>query len=240
MAGGADILLETWPPGAADRLGLGYEQLSGANPALVVTSITGFPATGPYRDVQGYEALVMARSGALGQFGSLDAATGPLLPPAPAGRVRAVEVRGRGRLRCAGAPRGRVRRVGAPLARRQPRDVPDVRCHDAAGTAAALPQPVVLRRQRGPGRPDRPGCGGGHDRPRGGLCGAAGQPARPAVGRAPRGRLRSGSSFGPSTGPMQGASRSRGPGNCSAGTRSGHGGTSCRLPEPDRAARVSR
>ena len=60
MALGADVLIETFRPGVMERLGLGYEELSAANPRLVYGSVTGFGRTGPYADVKGYEALVMA------------------------------------------------------------------------------------------------------------------------------------------------------------------------------------
>jgi crotonobetainyl-CoA:carnitine CoA-transferase CaiB-like acyl-CoA transferase len=46
----ADILVESFKPGVMDRLGLGYEVLKGINPELVMTSISNFGQTGPYRD----------------------------------------------------------------------------------------------------------------------------------------------------------------------------------------------
>lgn len=48
LASGADVLIEDWPVGALDALGLGYEQLHVLNPRLVYTSITGFGQSGPY------------------------------------------------------------------------------------------------------------------------------------------------------------------------------------------------
>ncbi len=65
MALGADVLIETFRPGVMERLGLGYQNLSAANPRLVYGSVTAFGRTGPYAGVKGYEALVMARIGAL-------------------------------------------------------------------------------------------------------------------------------------------------------------------------------
>src|ERR1700729_4341921 len=65
LALGADVLIETFRPGVMERLGLGYGELSAANPRLVYGSVTGFGRTGPYANVKGYEALVMARVGAL-------------------------------------------------------------------------------------------------------------------------------------------------------------------------------
>ena len=47
LAATADLVIETFPPGHLDDLGLGYRALAAANPALVLTSITGFGADGP-------------------------------------------------------------------------------------------------------------------------------------------------------------------------------------------------
>ncbi len=45
-----DILVESFSPGTMDKLGLGYEILKEINPRLVMTSISNFGQTGPYRD----------------------------------------------------------------------------------------------------------------------------------------------------------------------------------------------
>jgi len=50
----ADVLLEDTSPGTLDALGLGYERLSQINRRLVVTSITPFGQTGPYRNYKAY------------------------------------------------------------------------------------------------------------------------------------------------------------------------------------------
>ncbi len=65
MADGADVLIETFRPGVTERLGLGYDELVQTNPRLVYGSVTAFGRTGPYANTKGYEALVMARLGAL-------------------------------------------------------------------------------------------------------------------------------------------------------------------------------
>ena len=65
MALGADVLIETFRPGVMERLGLGYEDLSAVNQRLVYGSVTGFGRKGPYANAKAYEALVMARVGAL-------------------------------------------------------------------------------------------------------------------------------------------------------------------------------
>ena len=50
LVAGADVLVENHQPRVLPELGLGYPALSAANPRLVMTSITGFGQTGPYRD----------------------------------------------------------------------------------------------------------------------------------------------------------------------------------------------
>jgi crotonobetainyl-CoA:carnitine CoA-transferase CaiB-like acyl-CoA transferase len=50
LARGADIVVEAMRPGALERLGLGPAQLSLDNPKLVFASISGYGATGPYKD----------------------------------------------------------------------------------------------------------------------------------------------------------------------------------------------
>ena len=71
MASGADVVIEAFRPGVMERLGLGYEDLSAANPGLVFGSVTGFGRTGPYAAAKGYEALVLARIGALSASGGM-------------------------------------------------------------------------------------------------------------------------------------------------------------------------
>jgi crotonobetainyl-CoA:carnitine CoA-transferase CaiB-like acyl-CoA transferase len=61
----ADVLLENMRPGAMDRLGLGFAAASAINPRLVYASITGFGATGPYRDRPAYDGIGQALSGLL-------------------------------------------------------------------------------------------------------------------------------------------------------------------------------
>ncbi|ANY23872.1 CaiB/BaiF CoA transferase family protein [Gordonia terrae] len=66
----ADILVENFRPGAMDRLGLGYDDLKKINPALVYCSISGFGATGPYRDLGGFDLVAQAMSGLLSVTGT--------------------------------------------------------------------------------------------------------------------------------------------------------------------------
>jgi crotonobetainyl-CoA:carnitine CoA-transferase CaiB-like acyl-CoA transferase len=59
---GADVLIENHQPGHLDRIGLGYEALNALNPRLIVTSITPFGQTGPYRDWKGTDLIEFAMS----------------------------------------------------------------------------------------------------------------------------------------------------------------------------------
>jgi len=50
-----DIFVEDRPPAMMDEMGLTYRELRKLNPGLVMTSITPFGQTGPYRDYKAYE-----------------------------------------------------------------------------------------------------------------------------------------------------------------------------------------
>ena len=65
LAAGADVVVEAWGPGVAERLGLGDETLRAANPGLVYTAISGFGHKGPYSHLKAYEAVVMAKTGSM-------------------------------------------------------------------------------------------------------------------------------------------------------------------------------
>ncbi|MBP8139498.1 MAG: CoA transferase, partial [Burkholderiales bacterium] len=59
----ADVLVQNLAPGAAARLGLSYEALSGNYPRLIVCDISGYGADGPYRDKKAYDLLIQSESG---------------------------------------------------------------------------------------------------------------------------------------------------------------------------------
>ena len=63
LAATADVLVENFRPGLLDGLGLGYSDLSEANPALIYCSITGFGSTGRGAALPGYDLLVQAMGG---------------------------------------------------------------------------------------------------------------------------------------------------------------------------------
>ena len=56
----ADFVIESYPPGHMARLGLDYPVLSQVNPRIVMTSITPFGESGPYRDFKATELTLMA------------------------------------------------------------------------------------------------------------------------------------------------------------------------------------
>jgi crotonobetainyl-CoA:carnitine CoA-transferase CaiB-like acyl-CoA transferase len=67
LIGQADVFVESWQPGVAEELGLGYESLHDRLPNLVYCSISGFGQEGPNRDIPGYEAMVHALVGTMGE-----------------------------------------------------------------------------------------------------------------------------------------------------------------------------
>src|SRR5262249_32470370 len=83
LALGADVVVQTWRPGVAERFGLAYADLAPGNPGLVLAAVTGFGRTGPLRRLQGYDAVVMAKVGALDAYGALTARRGPAYTSAP-------------------------------------------------------------------------------------------------------------------------------------------------------------
>ena len=65
LASEADVALEGWRPGVADRLGADYGTLSARNSGLVYCSISGFGQRGPWRDRPGHDINYLALSGYL-------------------------------------------------------------------------------------------------------------------------------------------------------------------------------
>ena len=63
IAAKCDVVVENFRPGGLEKWGLGYEDLSRENPALVMVRISGFGQTGPYSDRAGYGVIGEAVSG---------------------------------------------------------------------------------------------------------------------------------------------------------------------------------
>jgi crotonobetainyl-CoA:carnitine CoA-transferase CaiB-like acyl-CoA transferase len=68
LAEQADVVLESFRPGVAQRLGIGYETLSANNPRLAYASISGWGQQGPLSQLPGYEGAVAAKSGRMSDF----------------------------------------------------------------------------------------------------------------------------------------------------------------------------
>ena len=75
----ADVVVENFRPGVMDRLGLGYADLSEIKPSVVYCSISGFGATGPYRNRGGFDLVAQGMSGLMSVTGFPDS------PPAKVG-----------------------------------------------------------------------------------------------------------------------------------------------------------
>jgi crotonobetainyl-CoA:carnitine CoA-transferase CaiB-like acyl-CoA transferase len=63
LCAGADVVVENFRPGGAERLGLGYAELSAENPRLVYCAITGFGSAREPAERAGYDFVVQAESG---------------------------------------------------------------------------------------------------------------------------------------------------------------------------------
>jgi crotonobetainyl-CoA:carnitine CoA-transferase CaiB-like acyl-CoA transferase len=83
LAERADVLVESFRPGVAERLGLDPAHLARVNPGLVHTSITGFGTRGPYANWKGYEGIVLAKLGGLMHVAGMAPRPGPAFPSTP-------------------------------------------------------------------------------------------------------------------------------------------------------------
>lgn len=68
----SDILIQNFTPSIAEKLGLAYPSLKKLNPGLIVTSITPFGQTGPYRDLAATDIVTYALSGLMYHSGDSD------------------------------------------------------------------------------------------------------------------------------------------------------------------------
>jgi CoA:oxalate CoA-transferase len=72
MVRGADVGVENFSTGVADRLGIGYAQLREANPRIIHCGISGYGATGPDRHMKAYDLMVQAAVGMMSVTGTPD------------------------------------------------------------------------------------------------------------------------------------------------------------------------
>ncbi len=59
----ADVVVENFRPDVKERMGIGYDVLSGVNPRIILTSISGFGETGPYRKRAGFDQIAQGMGG---------------------------------------------------------------------------------------------------------------------------------------------------------------------------------
>jgi alpha-methylacyl-CoA racemase len=78
LAARADVLIEGFRPGVADRLGAGYDTLRVLRPELIYCSITGYGQAGPLARTAGHDINYLAQAGLLGAVGPSGS---PPLPP---------------------------------------------------------------------------------------------------------------------------------------------------------------
>jgi len=65
----ADVFVQNFRPGTAEKLDVDYETLSEHNPGLVYCDISAFGASGPWRDRPGYDLLIQGMSGIMSVTG---------------------------------------------------------------------------------------------------------------------------------------------------------------------------
>jgi len=68
----ADVFMENFVPGTADKLGLGYDKVSQVNPRIIYCSVSGFGQSGPYSQRPAYDPVAQAMSGIMIATGEPD------------------------------------------------------------------------------------------------------------------------------------------------------------------------
>jgi CoA:oxalate CoA-transferase len=84
---GADVVVEAFRPGVADRLGIGYAEASALNPNIVYTSLSAFGQSGMLKDVAAHDSMVQALAGTF----AFDAEGRPVDPPVSLAAVAAAQ-----------------------------------------------------------------------------------------------------------------------------------------------------
>jgi crotonobetainyl-CoA:carnitine CoA-transferase CaiB-like acyl-CoA transferase len=63
LAKDADVVIENFRPGTLEKWGIGYEDLKKINPSIIMTRISGYGQTGPYRDKVGFGSVAESMGG---------------------------------------------------------------------------------------------------------------------------------------------------------------------------------
>jgi crotonobetainyl-CoA:carnitine CoA-transferase CaiB-like acyl-CoA transferase len=77
----SDVLVENYRPGVADRMGIGYDEVSKLNPRLIYSALSAFGSHGPLAEYPGTDPVIQAMSGVMSLTGERDG--GPLLVGVP-------------------------------------------------------------------------------------------------------------------------------------------------------------
>ena len=78
LAASVDVLIDSYPPGHLDRLGVGYAALRKGNPRLIMAAITPFGQDGPYRDYAATDLTILAFGGPAWSCGYDDHSVPPM------------------------------------------------------------------------------------------------------------------------------------------------------------------
>ena len=81
----ADVFVQNFAPGAAERLGLGAAGLHAKYPRLITCSVSGYGSSGPYRDAKAYDLLIQSEAGLVSITGSPDTPAKSGIPNADIG-----------------------------------------------------------------------------------------------------------------------------------------------------------
>jgi alpha-methylacyl-CoA racemase len=68
LAASADVVMEGFRPGVAERLGIGYEDIRKVNHGVIYCSLSGYGQNGPFRSTPGHDLNYMSVSGILSQW----------------------------------------------------------------------------------------------------------------------------------------------------------------------------
>ncbi|WP_329047246.1 CoA transferase [Amycolatopsis sp. NBC_01488] len=82
----ADVFVQNFAPGVAERLGLGAAAIRASRPRLITCSVSGYGSSGPYRDAKAYDLLIQSEAGLVSVTGS---ATEPAKSGIPAADIGA-------------------------------------------------------------------------------------------------------------------------------------------------------
>jgi crotonobetainyl-CoA:carnitine CoA-transferase CaiB-like acyl-CoA transferase len=72
LAAEADVFIQNFRPGTADRIGVGVDDIRECNSAIIYCDISAFGATGPWRERPGYDLLIQGMSGIMSVTGEPD------------------------------------------------------------------------------------------------------------------------------------------------------------------------